>query len=100
MCGFTRRVPLRGRGGQAKHNLRRAPAKQVARHSGGIGVLRLRSLKAAGGLAFVRFIVGPDSIAKPAAAGALDGFVSWKITGSQAMMPGLFMEPFHRVKSR
>jgi len=45
-------------------------------------------------------IGAPDLVAKPATTGVLDGFVSLKITGLQAMMPGLFMEPFHWVKSR
>ena len=100
MCGFTWRIPLRGRGGQAKHNLRKAPAGQVAVHSGGIGAIRLRSLKAARGLIPADVIDAPDLVAKPATTGVLDGFVPLKITGLQAMMPGLFMEPFHWVKSR
>jgi hypothetical protein len=46
------------------------------------------------------FIDAPDLVAKPATTGVLDGFVPLKITGLQAMMPGLFMEPFHWVKCR
>jgi hypothetical protein len=60
----------------------------------------LRSLEAAAGLALARLIVASDILAKPAAAGALDGFSAWKITELEAMMPGLFMEPFPWVKSR